>query len=509
MILAGLTTALAGAGLAQALVGSRLVAAFARRSRAAWLQPGIRPAVTVLKPLHGDEPLLEEALSTVCRQDYPEFQIVFGVQDITDRAVAVVHRLQKRFPDVDIVLVADPGLHGENRKVGNLINMLPAARHDILVIADSDVHVRPDYLDRLVAALQVQGVGLVTTLYAGLPVVSPVPGLGQTRSDPIVSGRIASDPIASCHTASDPIASCHTASDPIESWPGLARPPTTCGAEPGKVLDSPAKPGHDPTTNASARTNRGATLAYPTSLTRPASIGLPARLGATQITHGFLPGALLSRALGRQDCLGATMCLRRDDLQRLGGFHSLVDHLADDNVLGRRIIGLGLRVALAGTIVLTTVPEPDLKALFRHELRWARTIRALEPAGFAASVLQYPLAWALLTVVLTGGALWSIGLFLIAWVLRAVAALAVDSALAPLWTNNEHASAAQRTSNDNAALAFCCPVWLLPLRDAFSVAVMLTSYGGRRVDWRGQSLQAGAPPPITMTRPPTEGNHAR
>ncbi len=490
MILAGLTTALAGVGLAQALVGSRLVAAFARISRAAaWLQPGTRPAVTVLKPLHGDEPLLEEALSTVCRQDYPEFQIVFGVQDATDRAVAVVHRLQKRFPDVDIVLVADPGLHGENRKVGNLINMLPAARHDILVIADSDVHVRPDYLNRLVAALQVQGVGLVTTLYAGLPVVSPVPGLGHTASGPSVSG--------------------HTASGPIESWPGLARPPTTCGAEPGKVVDSPAKPSHDPTTNASARTNRRTTLAYPTSLTRPASIGLPARLGATQITHGFLPGALLSRALGRQDCLGATMCLRRDDLERLGGFRSLVDHLADDNVLGRRIIGLGLRVALAGTIVLTTVPEPHLKALFRHELRWARTIRALEPAGFAASVLQYPLAWALLTVVLTGGALWSIGLFLIAWVLRAVAALAVDSALAPLWTNNEHAGPAQRTSNDNAALAFCCPVWLLPLRDAFSVAVMLASYGGRRVDWRGQSLQAGAPPPITMTSPPTEGNHAR
>ena len=274
-------------------------------------------------------------------------------------------------------------------------------------------------------------------------------------------------------------------------------------------MDSSAKPGRDPTTNASARTNRGATLAYPTSLTRPASIGLPARLGATQITHGFLPGALLSRALGRQDCLGATMCLRRDDLQRLGGFRSLVDHLADDNVLGRRIIALGLRVALANTVVLTTVPEPDLKALFRHELRWARTIRALEPAGFAASVLQYPLAWALLTVVLAGGALWSIGLFLIAWVLRAIAALAVDSALAPLWTNNEHAGAAQRTSNDNAALAFCCPVWLLPLRDTFSVAVMLVSYGGRQVDWRGQSLQAGTPPPMTMTRPPTEGNHAR
>jgi ceramide glucosyltransferase len=246
----------------------------------------------------------------------------------------------------------------------------------------------------------------------------------------------------------------------------------------------------------------------------PAAQTVPARLGATQITHGFLPGALLSRALGRQDCLGATMCLRRGDLQSIGGLRSLVDHLADDNVLGRRIAALGLRIALADTVVLTTVPESDLTALFRHELRWARTIRALEPAGFAASILQYPLAWALLTIALAGGALWAIGLFLIAWVLRAVAALGVDRALASLWSDN--ASALPRTdergSNDNAALAFCCPVWLLPFRDTFSVAVMLASYGGRQVDWRGQSLQADTPPPLTnrsMTSRPTEGNHAR
>ena len=397
-----MTAGLAGVGLAQALVASRMVASFGGKAREArWDAPKERPGVTVLKPLHGDEPLLEEALSSLCRQEFPEFQIVFGVQDAADPAVAVVRRLQARFPNVVMALVVDATVHGTNRKVGNLINMLPAAVHDVLVIADSDVHVRADYLDRLVVALQRSGVGLVTALYAGLPGSS-----------------------------------------------------------------------------------------------------LPARLGATQITHGFLPGALLSRALGRQDCLGATMCLRRHDLERIGGLWSLVDHLADDNVLGRRIVALGLRVALADTVVLTTVPEADPGALYRHELRWARTIRTLEPAGFAASVLQYPLFWALLTMLLAGGALWSIGLFLIAWVLRAVAALGVDSALAALWTE-EHGS------NDNAALAFNCPVWLLPLRDTFSVAVMLASYGGRQVDWRGQSLQADTPPSFTQTSRPIEGNHAR
>jgi ceramide glucosyltransferase len=152
-------------------------------------------------------------------------------------------------------------------------------------------------------------------------------------------------------------------------------------------------------------------------------------------------------------------------------------------------------------VPLTTVPETQLAALFQHELRWARTIRALEPVGFAASGLQYSLAWGLLTVVLAGGALWSVGLFMMAWVLRAVAALWIDAALAPLWTD-------ERGGNDEAALAFSCPVWLLPLRDVLSVAVMLASYGSRQVTWRGYGLQADTPP-SSVTLGPIEGFKAR
>jgi ceramide glucosyltransferase len=378
-VLAWIAAACCCIGLAQAVIAARLVARFPRRPRG---EPMSRPPVTVLKPLHGDEPLLEEALATICRQDYPRWQVVFGVQDAGDPAVPVVERLRTRFPDCDIALVIDPTLHGENHKVGNLINMLPAARHGVLVIADSDVHVRPDYLDRLMAALKQPGVGLVTTIYAGLP----------------------------------------------------------------------------------------------------CSRRLPALLGATQITHGFLPGAVLARALGRQDCLGATMCLRRQDLVRCGGLRALVEHLADDAVLGHRIAALGLKVALADTVPLTTVPENNMRALFRHELRWARTIRALEPGAFAGSVLQYPLAWALLAVALAGGAAWAVGVFALAWIIRAAAASMIDRALAPQW-NGELL----------AAPAFRCPVWLLPLRDHLSVAVMLASYGGRRVEWRGYGLLADTP----------------
>src|ERR1700722_5601022 len=164
--IAGATALLAGIGLAQGLGAARFVVSFVR---APVNEPDARPPVTVLKPLHGGEPLLEAALTTLCRQVYPERQLVFGVSDKSDAATEVVRRLRERFPDVDMALVADPARHGVNPKIDNLINMMPAARHDVLVIADSDVHVRPDYLERLVAALERPGVGLGRGLYAGLP----------------------------------------------------------------------------------------------------------------------------------------------------------------------------------------------------------------------------------------------------------------------------------------------------------------------------------------------------
>ena len=186
-ILAGIAAVLAGIGMVEVVLASLLVARFARRT----LKPSFgnasvaaEPPISVLKPLHGDDILLEEALTTLCRQSYPHWQIVFGVQDPNDPAIEVVQRLRQRFPAVDIDLVIDSTPHGRNRKVGNLINMMPAARHDILVIADADVHVRPDYLSRLAAALAHPGVGLVTTLYAGLPAGSP------TASEPYRSPRV-------------------------------------------------------------------------------------------------------------------------------------------------------------------------------------------------------------------------------------------------------------------------------------------------------------------------------
>ena len=343
-----------------------------RFTRQAALIPGKQPPVTILKPLHGDEPLLEEALASFCAQDYPEFQIVFGLQDPSDPALKILARLRIRFPELDMAVVVDPTPHGFNRKVANLINMASHIRHDVLVIADSDIHAAPDYLSQLVASLMEPGVGLVTTLYAGI---------------------------------------------------------------------------------ASGTTLTGC-------------------LGVEQINHAFLPGALMARALGRQDCLGATMALTRETLDSVGGLHALSNHLADDAVLGRLVKARGLSIALAATVPATTVAEVCLPELFEHELRWARTIQSLEAVGFAMSCVQYPLFWAALAVGLSGGAPWACAAFTLAWLVRAAVGCGIDRAL---------------------GLAPSAGLWSLPLRDLMSIAVMLASYRSDRVAWRGQILRATRP----------------
>jgi ceramide glucosyltransferase len=127
------------------------------------------PPVTVLKPLCGAEPGLYENLRSFCTQDYPEFQIVFGVGDANDPALEVAGRLKAEFPTLAIDLVVDPRQHGHNRKISSLINMLKYARHDFLVMADSDAFVGPDYLTSVTAPLLDNKVGLVTCLYHGEP----------------------------------------------------------------------------------------------------------------------------------------------------------------------------------------------------------------------------------------------------------------------------------------------------------------------------------------------------
>ena len=145
-----------------------LTAVLLWRLRRPTLHPRIMPPVTLLKPLCGAEHGLYERLRTFCQQNYREFQIVFGVRDPTDPAL-VVQRLRQEFPSLPIDVVATPQLHGSNYKISNLINMVARARHDVLIIADSDTFVGPDYLRSVTAPLLDRSVGLVTCPYRDVP----------------------------------------------------------------------------------------------------------------------------------------------------------------------------------------------------------------------------------------------------------------------------------------------------------------------------------------------------
>jgi ceramide glucosyltransferase len=162
---------LCGYAVALVAMGYSAVSAFATRKKPSAARRAAQPAppVTILKPLCGAEPETYECLRSFCEQDYPHYQVIFGLSDPDDAAVSIVRRLQREFPALDLILSVERRRHGNNPKVNNLINMQSAARHEHLVIADSDVRVGRDYLANLIPPLLDADVGIVTCCYRGVP----------------------------------------------------------------------------------------------------------------------------------------------------------------------------------------------------------------------------------------------------------------------------------------------------------------------------------------------------
>ncbi len=157
-------------------LGMALVAArrYSRRSRSSRQQAAavpleILPPVTILKPVHGMEPRLEETLESFFRQDYPQFEIIFGARNGEDQSLAVIAKLRARYPNVRtrVVISGDPSW--PNAKVFSLAKMMGSSDHSYLVISDSDILVGPDFLRNLIPPLLQPNVGLVTCLYRGIP----------------------------------------------------------------------------------------------------------------------------------------------------------------------------------------------------------------------------------------------------------------------------------------------------------------------------------------------------
>lgn len=178
MFLTSLRWAILGAAILPSLTYLLVVFAarsFFRRQRAA--PRDFTPPLSLLKPVHGLDPEAYENFASFCRQDYPQYEILFAVASEQDPATPVIRNLMADFPAVPIRLVVSPERIGTNDKVSKLCGLWRAARHGILVLSDADIRVGPGYLRSVAAPFRDAKVGVVTSMFTGIPVRSLCPEL--------------------------------------------------------------------------------------------------------------------------------------------------------------------------------------------------------------------------------------------------------------------------------------------------------------------------------------------
>jgi len=203
-----------------------------------------------------------------------------------------------------------------------------------------------------------------------------------------------------------------------------------------------------------------------------ASRTLGSRLESLGISTDFCAGVLVARQLegGLRFGLGSTLAFRKRDLERIGGFKSIVDFLADDYELGRRIAGLGLKVLLSSVVVETHLPAYDLRGFLSHQMRWARGVRDARLGGYIGLASTFGMLWALLGLISFQGAPWTWILMAFMLLVRGVVALVVGKKI---------------LADEQVTPA----LWLLPLRDLIAVAIWLVSFVGHTVTWRGDIFE--------------------
>jgi ceramide glucosyltransferase len=196
------------------------------------------------------------------------------------------------------------------------------------------------------------------------------------------------------------------------------------------------------------------------------------RLEALGISTDFMPGVLTARKLegGIRFGLGSTLACTRTALAAAGGLEPLVEYLADDYEMGHRIAKAGYRVELCGEVVETTVPAYGFSGFWDHQMRWARSTRDSRKLGYVGLGVTYCVPWALLTIIASGGALWSFTLLTLALLARVTVALTIGVGIL----------------RDEQVLR---DLWLLPLRDLFGLAFWVWSFAGDTVVWRGETFQ--------------------
>jgi ceramide glucosyltransferase len=204
--------------------------------------------------------------------------------------------------------------------------------------------------------------------------------------------------------------------------------------------------------------------------------GFWSRLAAAAVDQHFLPSVLVGLQFGlAKPCFGSTIALRRDTLQRIGGFDAFANTLADDYAMGDAVRQLGLKVEIAPFTIGHTFSEASFGELLAHELRWARTIRLVDPIGYAGSIITHPLPFALAALPLSGFSA-------IAWMILAVTLAC--RLFVPIQV--ERLPGGGKSS-----------LWLSPLRDLLSFAVFVASYMPGTVNWRGRRYSVGSDGTVT------------
>jgi len=347
---------------------SSVIAARRFRKRSFPQSMGELPPVTVLKPLKGADPQVYENLASFLRQDYPRFQVLFAVQDPSDAVLAVLSKLKRDFSAVDMAVVVSSSRVGLNPKVNNLANAYSSAKHDLLIISDSDVRVGRDFLRRLEAPFQDPALGMVTCFYL-------------------------------CRRA----------------------------------------------------------------------VGLGGALESLAVNAYFLPQALVAGLmLGKRFAMGAAMAIRRSALEASGGFSNLGQYLADDFVLGRLVEAAGYRLEFSNVVVDTTLERSSLSQQFVHLVRWCRTIRVCDPAGYLGSGVLHATAFALGYLAVGGST--APALLLLSLVAR------VGSVT---WIH--------LTQFSNSGILAQLP--FVPLSELVQFAAWVFGFGPRRVVWRDETYR--------------------
>jgi ceramide glucosyltransferase len=343
----------------------RHLAAPVPRPPAAW------GGVSILKPLKGVDAGLEENLASFFRLDYPEFEVLLGVRDADDPAVEVARLVAAAHPWVPSRVIVDGREVGLNPKVNNLANLTRHARHEVLLISDSNIRVDRGYLRDLVSHLGARGVGLVS---------------------------------------------------------------------------SPIRAGGGSTVAASIESFQLNTFV----------------MGGVAALHGLFGGVCV---------VGKSMLISRSVLDRLGGFGFLGRYLAEDQVCGEAVHGLGMRVALSSHPIENTVGSLHVRDFLARHLRWARIRRRMSPLGYASELLLQPVFLAALGFAIMRD-LASAGLF--------AAAVAVSSLIALF---------AERTAGvRRRALAYPA---LVVGRDLLVGVAWVVPFLTRRVSWRGNRFVLG------------------